>query len=544
MKRVFSIILALLFVFVLAACGGGGNGDEVSSSSPTGSSPTGSSPTTTGGSGSTEPPSGDREGDPRYGGTVRIIAPSEGAGPLGVPWELEAVDVYLVTPFLECLVRQLPDGTMLPHLAASWDFDESDPEDVRLIFYLRDDVFFHDGSKFNAETVKWNLDMSNEFGAPMASYSDIQIVDEYTVSMRIPSVTNSTLSGFTGLMYSQISKEGWDNNGEEWSLENPIGTGPFVMTEYVRGVHVKTVRNENYWNPNLPFFDALEYHLIGDVMTQNIALQTDGPQGIDMLGTMSGDQVSLFREMGYTILLTSPISMTLMPSTDNPDSPFSDPRVSQAISMAIDRDAIVHARGFGIWESSYQYTVPTRLGYVATPGYGVPSYNPDGARALLAEAGYPDGFSTTLIGQPGAVDRDSIVAIQAQLELVGIQASIELPETGGYAALRGEGWEGILVQRVLNMTYMEQTAVLLFTQQNNYFASMRFSDELDARIAAAMGKLGNNSAELTAIQDYLLEGGQIIPLWLAYDATILRPELRGWNEQFNTTYIPEMYFER
>ena len=146
-------------------------------------------------------------------------------------------------------------------------------------------------------------------------------------------------------------------------------------------------------------------------------------------------------------------------------------------------------------------------------------------------------------GQPGAADRDAVVAMQAMLADVGIIASVDFPEAGAYNQMRGTtGWEGILVHRVLNMTHMQTTLVLLYSQANNFFYSMRFSDELDDLIQAATAVLGDNNAELVEAQNYILDNLLVIPMWFAFEATIVSPNIRGWNPEFDLIFYEEMWF--
>ena len=517
LRKILGIAMALALILALfAACATNGNGDENNQQATTPGDDT---------TQNNDPPVNGALSS-QHGGVLRVVTTAEGAGPIGLPWEVTANDIWLTFPMMEGLFREFQDGTVEGVLAESWEVDQ---ENMRLNVNLRQGVRFHDGTSFNAEVAAWNLGMALEYAAPMANFSQVDVVGDYEISIHLGAITNSTVGSFTGVMYSMISMEAYLANGTEWAENNPIGTGPFVFVEYVTGSHLITRRNDDYWNGDLPYLDGLEIRLISDVMTQTLALQGDGEATIDVLTTHSGEQVMQFTDLGYQIILSSAQSMTLIPSSEGTDSPLTNRYVRLALSYAIDRDAIVAARGMGLWQTTYQYTVPTRPSWVNDPDYGVPSFNPERAREMLALGGFPDGFSTTLIAQTGLTDRDSVVAMQSMLADVGITASVEFPEAGGLSTMRANGWEGIFVHDIRSLTHMEVSTWLLFGDALNFFYSLRHTPELQVLVDAA-NIVGDNRAELIAISDYMLDDALIIPLWYLNSATILRPNVRGWNE--------------
>ena len=543
MKKVLSLLLVLVLAVSIIACATTPDNDGTTETQPgqTGTQEQGTQPANGGGD---TPPVDD--GSPRHGGILRSISggSAEGAGPIGVPWGLSANDIEMAIPMLEPMVRELADGSVEGLLAESWRIDDSDPDNLRLFFYLRQGVRFHDGTPFNAEVAKWNLDMANEYAVPMANFSDVRVEDNYTISMAIPSVSNATVGSFGGMMYAMISMEAYLANGTEWAEENPTGTGPFVLVEYIRGAHVITRRNDDYWDGDKPFFDGLELHLLTDTMTQTLALQAEGESAIHMMTSNVGEQVEAFiGSPEHNVIFTSNLNVSLLPNTASPESPFyNNPALSRALSYAIDRDLLVHARGFGLWVPAYQYTASARPSHVHDPGYGVPRYNQDRAREMLAEAGFPDGLSITLIPQPGAADRDAVVAIAAMLEDVGFDVSMDFLEAGAFSTMRGVEWpaDAVFVHAVLSMTHMENSVGLLFSQASTFFYSLRKSDHMESMVQAAF-TLGDNTQQLRALQDYMLDEGLIIPLWFVSSGRIMRTNLRGWNE-FNQWFHADGWF--
>ncbi|MDR0838056.1 MAG: ABC transporter substrate-binding protein [Oscillospiraceae bacterium] len=543
MKKLISLLLVLAMVAALVACGP--KTETPPSGTPT---PAGDTPPAGGNDAqSPAPPTSSfvpDTGEPKYGGTLRAVTTADGSGQIGLPWDTNAGDIYLAFPMMEGLFREVPgSGEILPCLAESWEIDMENPA---IIVHLRKGVKYHDGSDFNAVTAKWGLDTTKELAqaGSMADYSEITILGDYDISIKIPAYTNSTLSNFTGMMYTFISKEAYEKYGSDYMAEHPIGTGPFKFVEYVKGAYVKFERNNDYWEAGKPYLDGLEIQLIRDTMTQNIALQATGDQSIDMLGSQSGDQVKMFTDLGYQLMLTSPVSLTLMPNMDDESAPWYKKEVREAMSYAIDRQALVDARGFGIWSVATQLSAKGYGGYSDDPNFGVPnSYDPAKAKELLAQAGYPNGFKTTLYGQPSAADHDAVVAIQAMLGAIGITATVEFPDEGGFNALWVDGWDGILVERVLNMTHNETCFWLLFGTLINFFHSFPHSQELDDLISVAQLKLGDNEKELQAIQSHVLDNFYLIPMWYSYDANIIKPNVHGYGADTGYTLYQDIWFE-
>jgi len=537
MKKWIGITLVVLMLVVfLSACGQDGPpGVESQAQGEQGQATNQQAPDTGSQAGGNE-----LADDHRYGGTLRVVETTVAGGPLGTVWNIAIGDTWLVAPIKQNLVREFPDASVEPLLARDWSIDE---ENSILTFYLQEGVVFHDGSPFNAEVVKWNFDMTSEnmaLGFPF----ETEVIDTYTVAIYLPNgFTNASVGWFGHVNFRLMSMEAYLTHGYDWVMENPIGTGPFRLVEYSPGSHAAYERFEDYWESGKPFLDRVEFHMITDVMTLDMALRVDHGEGaIDGVRTQNAQQVAMFREMGYQTPHITAMVKSLFPSSDNPDSPWSNHYVRLALSAAIDRDAIVAARGFGVWYPMYQFIVSARPSHVTDPGYGVPRFDPDYARELLARGGFPDGFNTTIIAQPGAADREAIVAIQSMLADVGIVAELEFPEAAGFVATRVGGWEGILTHTVTNFVHIENNFTALFGQEANQFFSMRNSDELE-ELGWAAHVFGDNRAEIRAAQSYMLDEGLVIPLWAQPATAIMRPGVLGWCDRTNWFWFPDMWLD-
>ncbi|SHH99185.1 peptide/nickel transport system substrate-binding protein [Sporobacter termitidis DSM 10068] len=519
MKKAVALVLALILALTLGACGRDTKANTQSSPVP------GSSPSAAGTDNTAAPPA--VSGAPEYGGVLRIVNTSEGATPLGVPWEVIGIDVNLITPYGEALLLEKTSGEIEPWLAADWKIDTTN---LTVTFTLRQDVKFTDGSDFNADVAAWNIQQAIDAGIINPAISGVSVTGPYEIKVQLDNWSNTILSTFASHSFSMISKEAFEKNGIDWARENPVGTGPFKLKEYVRGERITYEKNENYWQAGKPYLDGVEYVFIRDVMTQNAAVQASGDQGVDVLNTNSAEQMITLNSPDIYLdkMAIGPVS--LVPSSNNPDSPLSKLEVRQAISYAIDRQSLVDARGFGILTPATQF-IPDTWGAHLPDSYNL-SYNTEKAKELLAQAGYPNGFTTKLIAMPGMVDKDMVVAVQSMLQAVGINVELEFPDSGGYSNYRFNGWEGMLVQHTRSLPAIANTFGLYFdvkkddaTGAYSYIympSTWRPLEELYNAEQAAGQAIEPDDKLLQDVHKIIMDNMICIPLYNIYDAFIIK----------------------
>src|SRR4030043_1655354 len=367
---------------------------------------------------------------PQYGSVIKIGDLSEGGQPIGAPWEVRGIDGNLIKPAVESLIREDINGNYHPWLATEWKIDQVKNT---IPLFLRKGVKFHDGTDLNAEAVKWCLDQAIE-SKMVKGFKSIDVLDEYTVRINVDRYQNNMLNLLAGSVTSPVSPSVFKNKGKEWAMWNPVGTGPFKFVSYERGNKLTFTRWEGYWEKGRPYLDGIEYLFIRDPMTQQAAMRASGAEKVQVLCVTSGEQAAMMKEKGFEVLTMSIGPVPLLPDNKNPESPLSNKKVRQAVSYAINREAIVKARGFGFWTVANQIPGPGQLGFVKGLEYG--KYDPKMAKQLLTEAGYPNGFKIKIHVMPAMVDRDAMVAVQRFLGEVGIQGELEFPDGGGYTALR------------------------------------------------------------------------------------------------------------
>ena len=446
MKKTVCLFLSIAMLCALAACGGGGTPTQAPSVVlPTSDMPSNYDPAPTGSTSSEAPEAGTPEASgPQYGGIVKIVEVGANGGtaePFGLPWTPIVAKNY-ATPWSETLVLFTQDGIYEPHLAVDWDVDT----DAKTItFFLREDVLFTDGTPLNAEVVAWNINRWRVDGKGNEEIDFAEATDEYTVVVHYINWQSVLFELFATHSYSIVSMQNFLDHDKDYAMKNPVGTGPFVVSDWVPGSHVKFVRNENYWMEGRPYLDGIEYYEITDIMTQTATMIADGDDAMDMYQCSNAEQA-------YTIItsnadmdssyMRSGGTMSLCPSSNNPDSPMANLKVRQAIAYAIDREAIVEAKGFGILKPAYQITAEGFAGNLPADNPNLVRYDPEYAKQLLTEAGYPDGLTTTLYAN--ASFQDFAVIIQDQLAEIGITLELEFPEAGRISDLNYNGWEGLL----------------------------------------------------------------------------------------------------
>jgi len=364
------------------------------------------------------------------GGILTVISPYAPTS-WGYPIKAGAgfASIFASIPVFEGFIDADLKGNLRPKLALSWEIA---PDKSSITFKLRQGVKFHDGTPFNAQAAKWNLDLFKVRGTGSpADWQSIDVVDDYTIRITLKSFKNTQLSNMT---YAMISPTAVEKNGADWAGTNPVGTGPFKFKSFIANTSLEYERFDDYWGDKA-LVDGIKYFHIVDTTTAAIAYKAG-----DALVWEGADAKTAFElsQQGYQRLTRRGPIMNLVPDSGNPDSPFANKEVRQAIEYAINRQAIVDAFGYGVWETVYQPNVPEQFGHVAD--LVGRQYNPDKAKALLAQAGHPNGFETKIITSV-AFPKDPLVAIQADLATIGIKVTIDVQAAAKWAETRTTGWK-------------------------------------------------------------------------------------------------------
>jgi peptide/nickel transport system substrate-binding protein len=366
---------------------------------------------------------------PKYGGTLRFIRASlpgdAGGWPAGL-WGSNAASPQLC---LEGLLRMDNKGNITPWLAESYHL----ADDLKSItFDLRKGIKFHDGTDFNAEAAKWNLE--NCISARVVpNWASVDILGDYSIRVNFSQWSNIIWSNLSEDGYSwMVSPTAFQQHDKEWMANNPIGTGPFKFVSYQTGVSYKVTRNPDYWKKDdqgnrLPYLDGVELICISSEMTQSASLRAGEA---DVLEIDPGKLLSDLEALGFTAKISVGGTVFIVTDAGHIDSPYAKKGVREALEYAIDREAIAKAFSYGYWEAAIQLPGATSTAY--NPDFNLGrKFDPEKARQLLAEAGYPDGFKTNLLLMTGPTDNSIPVLIQSNLSDVGIKAELIYSESIG-----------------------------------------------------------------------------------------------------------------
>jgi peptide/nickel transport system substrate-binding protein len=312
-------------------------------------------------------------------------------------------------------------------------------------FYLRQGIKFSDGTPFNADAVKYVVDLArvNPIYASYHCFETPEIIDEYTVKVSfIDGKWNwDGAKGFAswwGLM--MFSPKFLQENDDEALKLGAVGTGPFVLTQYIRDQKLIYDKNPDYWRGE-PYLDGIDYQIIPDATTQLLSFEA---KEIHFIGVQLKD-IQRLTDEGFGIVESFDMcfGFCLLPASAKPDDPTSKLEVRQAIQYAIDQDAIIQGITYGYGKPCQQefalepYKSPDAVGY---------PYNPDEARRLLKEAGYENGLKLN-IWMNDAVPMDVPLALQDMLGQVGITIEfqkVSIIQFGAMIQAGSSGWDGLI----------------------------------------------------------------------------------------------------
>jgi len=474
---------------------------------------------------------------PQYGGVIKIIDLSEGGQPIGAPWKVRGIDQNLIRPAIESLIREDINANYHPWLATEWKIDQANNN---ITLSLRKGVKFHDGTDFNAQAVKYCLDRAIE-NKMVKGFNSVDVIDDYTVRINVTQYQNNMLNLLASSVTSPVSPTAFKEMGEEKAMWHPVGTGPFKFVSYERGNSLKFTKWDGYWGKGKPYLDGIEFLFIRDPMTQLAAMQASGDERVDVLAVTSGEQAAMLKAKGFKDITMYTGSVSLMPDSNDPNSPFSNKKVRLALSYAINRESIVKARGFGFWLPANQAPTPGKPGFVKESEFG--RYDPEKARQLLKEAGYPNGFQTSIFSQPGLVDRDAMVAVQNFLGEVGIKVNLEFPDGGKYNSLRFKGWEnGLLAQAVRMLATTNLTYNFYCHTAAGQFPNMKRPDGFVEKLDESIRTLVPEKARMEELTRMLIDDATFVPIFYVSESRILQPNVHdtGYFEwEAGTVFTPE-----
>ena len=349
-------------------------------------------------------------------------------------------------------------------------------------FTLREGVTFHDGEPFNAEAVQASLERvsDEEFGSERYFLYDmiteVNVVDEYTVDVVTeypfaPILSHLAHDGGGMISPAAVEEAGYDE-------VEPIGTGPFMLESWEPGDELVLVRNDNYWGDPVNL-DSITFQVVPEESTR-LALVETGDAHVAQF-EQPANQARVEGAQGMDLMLYDSLSLDYI-GMNTEREPYDDILVRQAISMAIDRETMVDGILEGAGIPAIGPLSPLVFGF--SDDVDTLEYDPDGARELLAEAGYEDGFETTLWTNDNARRMEIAEIVQNDLADIGIDVQIEVLEWGAYLDETAEGNHDMFILGWVTVTGDADYGLYALFHSDNHGAvgnrSFYSNDEVDA----------------------------------------------------------------
>jgi ABC-type transport system substrate-binding protein len=360
---------------------------------------------------------------PKMGGTLRYGTVTEVASLdphiyVGSAWKV------LIEAIYSPLVGYDTKGQIVSRLAEKWET----PNAKTTIFHLRKGVTFHDGTAFTAADVKFSLEriLDPKFGATLRTNLagvTVSVIDDSTVKLETTE-PNATLLSVLALPEAAIVSKKWIESGPNVKVQ-ANGTGPFILKAYEPSVRALLEKNPKYFIKGQPYLNAVEFKMIKSDDARVNALRTNAVDMIDFVPWKDID--TLRRAPNITVDSSGGAFMNLWFNTAK--KPYNDVRVRKAFAFAIDRAAISKAAFFGHGAPIEGPPTPSDSPFYNKDLAKTYTYDPKRAKALLAEAGYPNGFEFEfLVFQGLGIYTSTAQIVQANLKDVGINAKIQLVE--------------------------------------------------------------------------------------------------------------------
>jgi len=396
-----------------------------------------------------------------------------GGSPAQAIREVTYLNIY------EGLVRLDRDGKIQPLLATSCT---TSPDGLTYYFRLRDGVTFHDGAAFDASAAKFTLeramaaDSTNSQKWIFAPIAGIEAPDVSTLVVKLKEPTANFLYGLAWGDAVMFHANSVANN-----KTNPVGTGPYKFERWNRGDRVELVRNETYWRSGAATLRRASFRFIADAQAQVNALRAGD---VDALPNMAGPEAvePLKTDRRFTVAIGATEGETIV-GLNNQKAPFNDVRVRRALSHAIDRRQVIAGAMSGAGTPIGAHFSPLHPAYVDLTGQY--PYDPAKARALLAEAGHPNGFAATLRLPPPPYARRSGEVVAALLAQVGVRVTIEPMEFAQWL-------DQVFRNKNFDMTIISHTEPLdigIYARDDYYFGYR------DAEFKALIERIGRTLDE-------------------------------------------------
>jgi ABC-type transport system substrate-binding protein len=443
---------------------------------------------------------------------------------------------------------------IVPGLATKW---EQSKDGLTWTFFLRKGVKFHDGNPFNAEAVKVFIERMigpekpSRAGLYTPFVNSAEVVNDTTVKIHLKSPFAFFLNNLAHSASGIISPTALKTYGKDIS-RRAVGTGPFKFVEWVHGDHLTMVRNDDYWRGK-PYLDKIIVKTVKEDSARVMMLQSGDAQLIVRIP--SEDIPRLQKDPNIKLGSTETLRV-LFVGINCYKKPFSDVRVREALSYAIDKESIVKNIYQGRALVASNMVTPLTTGYIPLKGH---PYDPEKAKKLLAEAGFPQGLKAKLWSPMGRYPKDFEMAqaVQQQLKKVGVDCTLDTMEWAAYLAATRKPPEQADVELFVlgwapSSAEARWTLYALFTTEqwvpkgnNRFFYSNKEFDEAVDKFSRATTK-AERDKYLKIAQELIIKEAPAIPILVTKETIGYSKKLHGViNSPLELTYFDaKTYLEK
>lgn len=352
---------------------------------------------------------------------------------------------FVYNKVFETLIDLDKDLNLQPLLATEWELIN----DTTWEFKLREDVFFQDGSPFNADVVKMNFERILTVSPHASDYQmikEVEVIDDHTFQLKLEYPFAPILSLLASYKTSMISPKVLESLDEGEELQNPIGTGPFVFKSRTQGENFILNKNEDYWGERAKV-DQFIFKIIPEDSTRIGMLETGEADIAEPIPVTEMDRIESHPDL--EIFRGEAVSTQYL-GFNVQKEPFNNVKVRQAISHAIEREAILKGVFKNVGNIVNTTMSPKVFGH--NPNIKGYEYNINKAKELLKEAGYQDGFKTTLWVRDRKEDINLGEVIQSQLQGIGIEVEVKVLEFGAVEEAKANGEAEFFIETGVDVT--------------------------------------------------------------------------------------------
>jgi peptide/nickel transport system substrate-binding protein len=424
------------------------------------------------------------------------------------------------------------DANLIPRLAESWE----QPDETTYVLHLRQGIKFHDGTPFDAEVVKFNLERmlnpetQNVWASELAQLDSVEVLDTNTVQLK----TKALLAAFLIPLYDVSGMQLSPAAVEQWGADigfHPVGTGPFTFVEFIKDQHVVLARNPDYWQEGKPYLDNLEFRYIPVDSTRLTELRSGG---IQLAEYLPFQDIARLTDSQEVVVSQRPGFRVDYLNFNVTREPGSIKEFRQAWNYLIDRDAFMSGSYFGTGAPAWDLFLPgTRF---ADPNYKPMTRDVAKGKELLAASGVQLPVDLTIYTTQDPVEQRDAQIVQANVAEAGINVQLEVVDEARYNEIHQPRPDGSAGDFVVQLSWWgfrpdpDQYLRVILKTDGSWNWGKYSNPEFDAMLVAEETELDDAKriAIYRDIAKLLTDDAPVIPYHFGANVKGLSPNVAGF----------------